>query len=592
MQRPLIAVIIGGRADFNVMRRGLETLRVMGVPYMFEVLPAHRNPHKLAEFAQSAGENGIEVIITAEGASSMIATHLATYTTLPIIAVPLDASPLRGQDALFSLSMVPPGLPVACVGINNSENAAILATQILALKHAQFRTVLAHRRMSSAQRAESIQNDLCTEYPDLCMRDRTAPLVVGQDTLDTDARDEVSESVTPDPPEPNERIRPGATYLDRPANNRVESLVSTPVPQEPGISYPSNFQSPPPTVDMILKGPGAKESYKPVEPIRPAALQSSAFGPAGQVPNFGENETLSDDESAQGITPLEQIAPLPTIIRHHSATEEEKNLHPIPEIKGNSNAQGSKKSTAKAKAAKPDHAEDDEATEEKKVPASSFGTIKTKIFKVNREQPNDDLVDHAMMVLLEGGILGLPTDTVYGLAADATNESAVDKLYNLRSKESQKTLGVMIHHPDMLDGLVTEVPPALEKVIEECWPGALTIILPKQPSTLKNVTSFDRIGVRIPSDRLCLSIIEKVGRPIVVRNASTNPLEPINSAEPMIETFSTLIDCILDGGDCASSAGASTVLTALGDQFEILREGGVSRKKLKDLLGSKLKDPS
>lgn len=590
MQRPLIAVIIGGRADFNVMRRGLETLRVMGVPYLFEVLPPHRNPQRLAEFAQSAGESGIEVVITAEG-GSMIATQLASYTTLPIIAVPLDASPLRGQDALFSLSMVPPGLPVACVGINNSENAAILATQILALKHAQFRMVLAHRRMSSAQRSESIQNDLCVEYPDLCLRERTSPLINAPDNLDTDGRDEVSESVTPDPPEPNERIRPGATYLDRPNNNRVESLVSTPVPQEPGISYPGTFQSTPPTVDMILKGPGAMESFKPSEPYRPTKVaQPLAYSQSMQTPT-GENDTLADDESASSsASASEPVSPRPTIIRHHSASEEEKNIPPMPEIKSPKTAPAPK--TANSKSQKAEELLDEDSNPSPDVKAVVPKTIKTKIFKVNRDQPNDDLIDHAMMVLLEGGILGLPTDTVYGLAADATNEAAVDKLYNLRSKDSQKTLGVMIHHPDMLDGLVTEVPPALEKVIEECWPGALTIILPKQPTTLKNVTSFDRIGVRIPSDRLCLSIIERVGRPIVVRNASANPMEPINSAEPMIEVFSNLIDCILDGGDCASSAGASTVLTALGDQFEILREGGVSRKKLKDLLGSKLKDPS
>lgn len=589
MQRPLVAVIIGGRADFNVMRRGLETLRVMGVPYVFDVLPPHRNPQRLAEFAQNAGESGIEVIIAAEGGSSIIATHLATYTTLPIIGVPIDASPLRGQDALFALSMVPPGLPVASVGINNSENAAILATQILALKHPQFRTVLAHRRMSSAQRAESIHNDLCAEYPDLCLRDRTAPLISGQDSQDTDARDEiVSESITPEPPVPNERIRPGATYLDRPSNTRVESLVSTPVPQEPGISYPSSFQSPPPTVDMILKGPGANELYKPVEPYRPkpsAAPQKPAEQPYERPSTspYMENETLSDDDSLHGIATNDMATPRPTIIRHHSSMEDEQNLPPKPLIKRSAAAE----KAAKKVAAK----EESDGAKVEPQPTMAMNT-KTKIFRVNREQPNDDLIDHAMMVLLEGGILGLPTDTVYGLAADATNEMAVDKLYNLKSKDSQKTLGVMIHHPDMLDGLVTEVPPALEKVIEECWPGALTIILPKQPSTLKNVTSFDRIGVRIPSDKLCLSIIEKVGRPIVVRNASANPNEPINSAEPMIEAFSGFIECILDGGDCASSAGASTVLTALGDQFEILREGGVSRKKLKDLLGSKLKDPS
>ncbi|MDX1972783.1 MAG: L-threonylcarbamoyladenylate synthase [Candidatus Sumerlaeia bacterium] len=587
MQRPLIAVIIGGRVDFNVMRRGLETLRVMGVPYIFEVLPPHRNPQKLAEFALNAGENGIEVLIVAEGGSSMIASHLAAYTTLPIIGVPIDASPLRGQDALFSLAMLPPGLPVATVGINNSENAALLATQILALKHVQFRTVLAHRRMSSSQRAEGIYQDLCNEYPDLCLRERTAPLRPSPDSNETDdPRNEASESITPEPPEPSERIRPGATYIDRPPT-RVESLVSTPVPQEPGVISPfgsyqpfGGNQLPPPTAEMILKG-ALDPSPKPIEPVRPSSTGVPRFSTASM-----ENETISDLEDVPSSKKVseEPTAPQPTIIRHHSPVEEDQNIPQKPSFK-----KGASVATELAKPKRNPDEDSDGAIPETKQPNAS--SIKTKIFKVNRDNPNDDLVDHAMMVLLEGGIVGLPTDTVYGLAADATNDSAVEKLYSLKGKDTQKTLGVMIHHPDMLDGLVSEVPAALEKVIEECWPGALTIILPKLPSTLKTVTSFDRIGVRIPSDKLCLSVIERVGRPLVVRNASNSTTTPINSAEPMIESFNGLIDCILDGGDCASSAGASTVLTALGDQFEILREGGVTRKRLKDLLGSKLKDP-
>ena len=108
MQRPLVGVVVANRSDFNMMRRGLETLRIMGVPYLFEVISPHRSPEKLAEFARSAGERGIEVLITAEGGAALLAARLAANTTLPIIGVPIDASPLRGQDSLFSMVMVPP----------------------------------------------------------------------------------------------------------------------------------------------------------------------------------------------------------------------------------------------------------------------------------------------------------------------------------------------------------------------------------------------------------------------------------------------------------------------------------------------------
>ena len=131
--KPLVGVILASRSDFNVMRRGLETLRVMGVPYVFDIASPHRMPDKVAKFASSAGENGIEVLIAAAGGNGQLPGIVACHTSLPVIGVPIDATPMRGEDALLGISQMPPGTPVATVGINSSENAAILATQILAL---------------------------------------------------------------------------------------------------------------------------------------------------------------------------------------------------------------------------------------------------------------------------------------------------------------------------------------------------------------------------------------------------------------------------------------------------------------------------
>ncbi len=509
---PLVGVVVGTRSDFNMMRRGLETLRIMGVPYAFEVISPHRNPERLAEFARAAGEHGIEVIITAEGGAAQIVGHIASHTTLPIIGVPIDASPLRGQDALFSMAMVPPGLPIATVGINNSENAAVLATQILALKHSRFREILAHRRMAAQQRAEGLQRDLLSEYPDLCRADRTAPFSYPH------AEGE-SEAITPDVPDDSQRIRPGAIWTDRPPD--VQSLVSTPLPHEPGLARPPTPAPPPRSLTSLVGDP----------------LRATESG-------FSESETLGEEE-----TPAPRSA---SILRRAET--------PVPVT--------------------------ERPTEVRPIPRE------TKIFRVDRTADMGDLMDHAMMVLLEGGILALPTDTVYGLSADATNEAAVDRLYSLGEGEQQKTLGVLIHHPDLLSSLVTDVPAELEKVIEECWPGAITIILPRREDTLTSVAKTDRIGVRIPSDPLCLGVLERLGRPLLVRNASLQSASPMTDASPVIERFSGEVDCILDGGPCLGSAGASTVLDAMNSRFEVLREGAIGHEKLKELLGQKLKDSS
>lgn len=526
MQRPLVGVVVANRSDFNMMRRGLETLRIMGVPYIFEVISPHRSPEKLAEFARSAGERGIEVLITAEGGAALLAARLAVNTTLPIIGVPIDASPLRGQDSLFSMAMTPPGLPIATVGINNSENAAVLAAQILALKHARFRTVLAHRRMAAQQRGESLQKDLANEYPDLCRPDRTAPLAYPVVEGSEETPDAPSEAITPDVPDDSERIRPGAIWVDR---ADAENLVSTPVPQEPGLARPSTPNPP---------------------PMPPSALFADPWRA-----RVAESDTLEEEEETP--SPDKFLAP----------------------PKGEASA-----------VAVPVAARKSELDTPRPGAARQVRVVETKIFKVDRGHLVDDLIDHAMMVLLEGGIVAMPTDTVYGLAADATNEEAAQRLYNLGAKEQQKTLGVLIHHPDMLNMLVSEVPAELEKVIERFWPGALTIVLSRRKDTLPNVAKTDRIGVRIPSDPVCLAVMERLGRPLLVRSASLQGAEPIAEAGPVIDRFSGQVDCILDGGPCQGSAGASTVLNATGAKFELMREGAITRAQLGELLGGRLKE--
>lgn len=501
MQQPLVGVVIGSRSDFNIMRRGLETLRVMGVPYAFEVINPYRAPDRLRAFGTSAGERGIEVLITAGNVGALIANHLSAHTNLPIIGVPIDASPLRGQDALYSMVMAPPGAPIATVGINNSENAAILAAQILALRHVRIREVLAHRRMAAVQRMETIQQELREEYPDLCLPEKTAPDAPPSSTdLDTDPGPGESATPVPFTPKP-EWIRPGATLTDR--SSGIGALVPTPVPQEPGTPGrgPAEFRS------QTGAAPAAGVRRYPRETGRPDVDP--------------QEEALTADE--------ELPRPMPSRV------------------------------------------------------------IKTKVFEIDRLTPDEDVVDHAMMVLLEGGIVGLPTDTVYGLAADATNNEAVERLYYLRGREHQKTLGVLIHHPDMLRRLVREVPPDLEKVLVRYWPGALTVILPRDPNVLAHVSGSDRIGVRLPSDPACLAVISRVGRPVAMRNATIDGRENVTNAQEMIDHFSGHVECILDGGDCPAN-GASTVLNATGERFEILREGSVTRVQLKEILGDKLRD--
>lgn len=128
-----VSIIMGSTSDLPVMEKAAKVFEEFGIPFEMNALSAHRTPAEVEKFAKNAKANGIEVIIAAAGMAAHLPGVIASMTTLPIIGVPIKAS-LDGMDALLSIVQMPPGIPVATVGINGAMNAAILATQMLAVK--------------------------------------------------------------------------------------------------------------------------------------------------------------------------------------------------------------------------------------------------------------------------------------------------------------------------------------------------------------------------------------------------------------------------------------------------------------------------
>ena len=128
-----VAVIMGSDSDFPVVQNAITKLKAFGIPYEVHVLSAHRTPVEAAAFAKQAAEKDFGVIIAAAGKAAHLAGVLAAETILPVIGIPIKSSALDGMDALLSTVQMPPGIPVATVGIDGAANAAILAVQILAL---------------------------------------------------------------------------------------------------------------------------------------------------------------------------------------------------------------------------------------------------------------------------------------------------------------------------------------------------------------------------------------------------------------------------------------------------------------------------
>ena len=138
---PLVGVVMGSRSDEPVIEETLNVLKQMGIDHEVVVMSAHRTPEKVMDYAQGARGRGIEVLIAGAGGSAGLPGVLASWTTLPIIGIPLPSSDLKGVDALYAIAQMPPGIPVACVAVGSwgARNAAFLAAQILGLKHDSIR---------------------------------------------------------------------------------------------------------------------------------------------------------------------------------------------------------------------------------------------------------------------------------------------------------------------------------------------------------------------------------------------------------------------------------------------------------------------
>ncbi len=134
---PIVSIIMGSTSDLPVMEKAAQLLNEMEVPFEINALSAHRTPEAVEEFAKGAEQRGIKVIIAAAGMAAHLPGVIASMTTLPVIGVPIKAS-LDGMDALLAIVQMPPGIPVATVGINGSLNAAILALQMIATGDAEL----------------------------------------------------------------------------------------------------------------------------------------------------------------------------------------------------------------------------------------------------------------------------------------------------------------------------------------------------------------------------------------------------------------------------------------------------------------------
>lgn len=159
-----VGIIMGSDSDLPVLEKAIDTLTELGVPYEVHVFSAHRTPKEAKEFSETAMERGFGAIIAAAGMAAHLAGAIAANTTLPVIGIPIKAASLDGMDALLSTVQMPPGIPVATVGINAAANAALLAAQIIALGDESLSQKLKDARKEAAKKVLSKNRAIEEKY--------------------------------------------------------------------------------------------------------------------------------------------------------------------------------------------------------------------------------------------------------------------------------------------------------------------------------------------------------------------------------------------------------------------------------------------
>jgi 5-(carboxyamino)imidazole ribonucleotide mutase len=157
--KPLVSIIMGSTSDYKVMEKAAELLNDFKIPFEINALSAHRTPEEVESFAKNAASRGVQVIIAAAGMAAHLCGVIAASTTLPVIGVPISAS-LGGMDALLAIVQMPPGIPVATVGINASLNAGILAVQFLAVGNQKLQSQLADYKVGLKKKIVKANEEL------------------------------------------------------------------------------------------------------------------------------------------------------------------------------------------------------------------------------------------------------------------------------------------------------------------------------------------------------------------------------------------------------------------------------------------------
>jgi L-threonylcarbamoyladenylate synthase len=208
------------------------------------------------------------------------------------------------------------------------------------------------------------------------------------------------------------------------------------------------------------------------------------------------------------------------------------------------------------------------------------------ILKTGADSSEEIILNQAVEILAGGGIIAYPTETFYGLGADATNEKAIEKIFAVKGRNFKNPISLIIGQPEDIYPLVKDIPESARKLMATFWPGALTIVFQASHTISPLLTAGSgKIGLRVSSHPIALQIVQKLERPLTATSANLSGSPECSRASEVAEQIGDKLDAIVDG-DKTQGGKTSTLIDVTCDPPVILREGAISRETIKKCINS------
>jgi L-threonylcarbamoyladenylate synthase len=210
-----------------------------------------------------------------------------------------------------------------------------------------------------------------------------------------------------------------------------------------------------------------------------------------------------------------------------------------------------------------------------------------EILKIDADNSEEIILTRAAEILANGGIIAYPTETFYGLGADATNEKAIQKIFAVKGRDFKNPISLIIGQPEDIYPLVKDIPESAKKLMAAFWPGALTIVFLAANNVSQLLTAGSgKIGLRLSSHPGALGLVQKLKRPLTATSANLSGSPECSQASEVAEQIGDKIDAIVDLGDTPGTDG-STIIDVTCDPPIILREGAISRQTIEKCIDIK-----